>query len=290
LNGIAFPARDLFPNQSYIRYGKKKYGFSITTVMSTRGCPFRCEFCSNVVFGGSYRERSARNVVDEIEKALALGYDRISFADDVFTMRRERVMDICQEIRCRGLVFKWECLGRVDSVDYTMAQAMKNAGCMRIYFGIESGNEAILAIMNKKITPEQASRAVEAAHKAGLQTGAFFILFYPGDTDESVLGTLRFALSLPLEYLGLTRPYPLPGTALYKRISGRPAAGQARPRESGPAYRVAPFDGDFSRTKMRFAIVKGQVHFILKKKLGWMAPLVLRLYGPATDALLKLLK
>ena len=71
LDRIPFPARELLPNEEYIRYGRKKYGYSITTVMSTRGCPYRCEFCSNVVFGGSYRERSAQNVVDEIEEVLA---------------------------------------------------------------------------------------------------------------------------------------------------------------------------------------------------------------------------
>ena len=87
LDRIPFPARELLPNQQYIQYGRKKYGYSITTVMSTRGCPYRCEFCSNVVFGGSYRERSPENVVDEIEEALALGYDRISFGDDVFTLK-----------------------------------------------------------------------------------------------------------------------------------------------------------------------------------------------------------
>ncbi len=85
LDRMPFPARQLLPNDAYIRHGRKRYGYSITTVMSTRGCPFRCEFCSNVIFGGSYRERSAQNVVDEIEAALRLGYDRISFADDVFT-------------------------------------------------------------------------------------------------------------------------------------------------------------------------------------------------------------
>ena len=115
LDRIPFPARGLLPNEDYIRYGRKKYGYSITTVMSTRGCPYRCEFCSNVVFGGSYRERSPQNVVDEVEEALGLGYDRISFADDVFTLNRRRVLGVCEEIGLRGLQFQWECLGRVDA-------------------------------------------------------------------------------------------------------------------------------------------------------------------------------
>ena len=180
LDLIPFPARELLPNQDYIRNGRKKYGYSITTVMSTRGCPYRCEFCSNMVFGGSYRERSPKNVVDEVEAVLALGYDRISFADDVFTMKKERVIGICREIVRRGLHFQWECLGRVDALDSPTACEMKTAGCTRIFFGIESGDDRMLQLMNKKITADQASEAVNIAHKAGLQVGAFFILCYPG--------------------------------------------------------------------------------------------------------------
>ena len=88
LDQIAFPARDLFPNEEYIKYGKKKTGCATTTVFTTRGCPFRCEFCSNAVFGVSYRERSPINVLDEVEEALSFGYDRIHFADDVFTLNQ----------------------------------------------------------------------------------------------------------------------------------------------------------------------------------------------------------
>ena len=111
LDALPFPARDLLPNAAYIRHGRRRYGYAVTTVMSSRGCPFACEFCSNVVFGDSYRERSPASVVDEIEQALALGYDRIAFADDVFTLRRERVVAVCDEIERRGLRFAWECLG-----------------------------------------------------------------------------------------------------------------------------------------------------------------------------------
>ena len=85
LDHLPFPARQIYPNEDYIRFGKKKYGYSVTTVMSTRGCPFHCEFCSNVVFGGSFRQRSARSVVNEIEEALSLGYDRIAFRSEEHT-------------------------------------------------------------------------------------------------------------------------------------------------------------------------------------------------------------
>lgn len=289
LDTIIFPARELLPNESYIRIGKKKYGYSITTVMSTRGCPYRCEFCSNVVFGGSYRERSPKNVVDEIEIALSLGYERISFADDVFTMKKERVILVCQEIKRRGLQFNWECLGRVDAMDYSMALEMKEAGCKRIFFGIESGSDLTLEVMNKQITTEQACRAVNDAHRAGLQVGAFFIICYPGDTDDTVLKTLHFATTLPLDYIGLSMPYPLPGTDLYKRVRNR-INREWHPDESLFVSHVLIYDADFSEAKMWFAIMKGHAQFKIKKNFGKLAPLFLRPFEITTDAIFKLLK
>jgi anaerobic magnesium-protoporphyrin IX monomethyl ester cyclase len=242
-----------------------------------------------VVFGGSYRERSAQNVVDEIEEALALGYERISFADDVFTMKKERVMKVCREIRRRDLDFAWECLGRVDALDYATALEMKAAGCTRIFFGIESGSEEILRLMNKKITTDEARQAVLAAHQAGLQVGAFFILCYPGDTDDTVLTTLRFASSLPLDYIGLSMPYPLPGTELYKRTKER-ISRDWHPDDSPFGSHVLIFDADFSAVKMWFGIFKGHAQFEIKKRLGSLSPALLPLFEKITDAVFRILK
>ncbi len=289
LDLLPFPARNLLPNQDYITFGKKKYGYSITTVMSTRGCPYDCEFCSNVIFGGSYRERSAGNVVDEIEQALSFGYDRISFADDVFTLRKQRVLEICAEIKKRGLQFYWECLGRVDSLDEAAYAEMYQAGCRRIYFGIESGDDNILKLMNKKITTAEARQAVVAAHQVGLEVGAFFILFYPGESNQTVLNTLHFATSLPLDYLGLTMPYPLPGTALYERVKGQ-IKREWHPGESIFGSHVLIYNAEFSEAKMWFGIIKGQVQFQLGRRLGRLAPPALKLFETASDWLLIHLK
>jgi len=289
LDGIPFPSRGLLPNAEYVNYGKKKYGYAITTVMSTRGCPYRCEFCSNVVFGGSYRERSPENVVDEVEACLSLGYDRISFADDVFTMKKKRVSAICSEIQRRGLHLHWECLGRVDAIDLPTAQEMKAAGCTRIYFGIESGNEHTLELMNKKITPMQARDAVMAARQAGLEIGAFFIVCYPGDTDESVLETLHFAASLPVDYLGLSMPYPLPGTALHNRVKER--INRDWHQDEAPfTSHVLIFDADFSEFKMNFAILKGKIQHRINRHAGRAARWLLPAFEKPTDWLFRRLK
>ncbi len=289
LDAIPFPARELLPNDRYIAYGKDRYGFSITTVMSSRGCPFRCDFCSNVVFGASYRERSALNVVDEIEQALALGYDRISFADDVFTLNRRRAIAVCKEIRRRGLRFEWECLGRVDTMDDALATEMRSAGCTRVFFGIESGSDRILELMNKRITTKQARAAVEVAHRAKLEVGAFFILGYPGETNETILDTLRFATSLPLAYLGLTLPYPLPGTSLYERTKDR-ITRSWEPDHGGLLGHMLTYAGEFSEAKMRFGLLKGRVQFEMQRRLGRMAPLAVALFEKPSDWVFRMLR
>jgi anaerobic magnesium-protoporphyrin IX monomethyl ester cyclase len=289
LDALPFPARELLPNARYIRQGRRVSGCALTTVTSTRGCPYACEFCSNVIFGGSYRERSVESVVDEIEEALALGYDGIAFTDDVFTMKPARVRRFCEEVQRRGLRFRWECLGRVDAMDEELAREMKKAGCTRIFFGIESGNDAVLELMNKKITSAQAWNAVHAAHRAGVRVGAFFILFYPGETNDSVIETLRFAASLPLDYLGLSMPYPLPGTALAQRVADRHAR-EWRPRERPLVNHVLTFDSDFSETKMWFGIVKGYVQRAIRRRAGVLAPALAKMFERPTDALLRIMR
>lgn len=289
LDRVPFPARDLFDHRRYLAHWRRRFGTATTTVMTTRGCPFHCEFCSNAVFGTSYRAHSAERVVDEVEDALSYGYGRIHFADDVFTLDGGRLLAICDEIRRRGLRFQWECLGRVDSIDHQLARAMRDAGCDRIFFGIESGSDEVLRLMRKRISLEAAARAVATARAAGLKVGAFFILCYPGETDETVLATLRFATRLPLDYLSFTMPYPLPHTALYERVEKEHVREWRQPR-SALFDHVSVYDGDFSETKMRFGILKGKAEFALRRRLGRGASLAVAPFETATDLLFRVLR
>ncbi|MFQ6123842.1 MAG: B12-binding domain-containing radical SAM protein [Candidatus Heimdallarchaeota archaeon] len=152
LDNIPFPARGLLDNLAYKDQYAKKFGYTITSMLTSRGCPFNCDFCSRPVFGNHFRIRSAANIVDEMEMVLALRYDRIWFVDDCFTINRERIIGICNEIIRRGVKIDWECLSRVDTIDKELANKMKKAGCVRVFYGIESGNNSILALMNKQIT------------------------------------------------------------------------------------------------------------------------------------------
>lgn len=273
MDSIPFPARELFDNQSYKDYYLKRFGYTLTSIITSRGCPFNCDFCSQPIFGNQFRARSAVNVVDEIEKVINLGYERIWFADDCFTLSHNRLIEICDEIIKRNVKVDWECLSRVDTIDLEIAEKMKKAGCVRLFFGVESGNNSILTLMNKKITTEQARKAVHIAKQAEIKVGAFFIVGYPGETDETILDTVQFASLLPLDYLSFTLPYPIPGTPLHERVKEKLISEDfEEPKNHHLIKHQLLFHSSFSEGKLKFAIIKGMTQFYLRKyfKKGYL--------------------
>jgi anaerobic magnesium-protoporphyrin IX monomethyl ester cyclase len=269
LDSLPFPSRDLFDNEAYISFYQRSEGYSITSLMSSRGCPFQCDFCSRPVFGNFFRSRSAKNIVDEIEEILSLGYRRVWFADDCFTLNRERLLGICDEIVKRKLKVEWECLSRVDTINREIADRMKKAGCVRLFFGIESGNDKVLALIRKQINIEQAKQAVIMSKEAGIEVGAFFILGYPGETEETVLDSVNFASSLPLNYLSFTLPYPIPGTPLYERVKGELIVDcWEEPKNLRVIKHSLLFRSRFNEDQLKFAIAKGMIQFWMRKYLG----------------------
>jgi len=294
LDSLPFPSRDLFDNEAYKRHYLKRFGYSISPLITSRGCPFSCDFCSRPVFGQSFRARSAGNVVDEVEEIVALGYDRVWFADDCFTLNRERLMEVCGELVKRKVGVSWECLSRVDTMDHESALKMRRAGCVRVFFGIESGTDEVLGLMQKQITVKQARKAVYNAKEAGLQVGAFFIIGYPGERDETILDTVRFASGLPLDYLSFTLPYPIPGTALFDRVKGNDGLvveDWEEPKNWALIRHKLLCNSGFSETKLKFAIGKAHVQFYGKRYLGKKGySMVGSPFERATDAAFKLLK
>ena len=291
LDSIPLPARDLFENNQYIAYYKNAFGYAATSLVTSRGCPFNCDFCSKPVFGETVRMRSYGNVVDEIEDALSYGYNYIFFQDDCFTLDEQRVSRICEEVLKRGLDFRWSCLSRVDSIGTETLSKMKQAGCERIFFGIESGSDLVLKTMKKQFTADQARKAVELTASTGIETGAFFILGYPEETDETILDTIRFASSLPLDYLSFTLPYPIPGTGLYEKVK----SSIKDPIYTAPRHRMINhslnFESSFSETKLKFAIIKATIQSGMRRHLpDLMYQVVGRPFETVTDLVFKALK
>jgi anaerobic magnesium-protoporphyrin IX monomethyl ester cyclase len=289
LDSIPFPARELFDNDAYKEYYTNRFGYTMTSMISSRGCPFTCDFCSRPVFGDTFRSRSPRNIVDEMEAVSNLGYKTIWFADDCFTISKDRVMKICDEIGRRGLDVDWQCLSRVDTLDSELALRMKKAGCERIYFGIEAGDERILKIMGKDIDLQTARRAVSNANSANIETGAFFIIGYPGDSNETILNTLRFATSLPLDYVSFTLPYPIPGTGLYEKV--KHVLIESSEKRIKLIDQHLAFKSEFSEFKLKFAIVKAGVQFRTRKYLGEIGYSILgEPFEKITDSMFRIIK
>ncbi len=289
LDNIPFPARDLFPNDAYKRYWQRYHGYTATSQITTRGCPYECDFCSSPVFGRSYRERSPENICAEMAEIERLHYDRVFFTDDCFTLNPQRVERFCEVISKERLNLQWMCLSRADTLTERLAGRMARAGCVRVFFGIESGNERMLNVMNKRINLMDVKKAISAANSAGIETGGFFILGYPGETDSSLLDTLRFSSKLPLDYLSYSFPYPIVGTGLYEKVKDRITKPEWRKQRGHANRHQLLFASDFSEFKLTFARYKGELQHLLRKQgpIGSSAATVLE---QVTDRILPALR
>jgi anaerobic magnesium-protoporphyrin IX monomethyl ester cyclase len=215
LDQLPFPARNLLPNQSY-RYGPWP-GEKITTIITSRGCPYHCIFCDKSILGLKWRARSPKNVLDEMEEIVRdLGIRSLIIYDDLFTLDRQRVIDICQGILDRKLRIKWKCEGRVDRVDDEMLRWMSQAGCSMIAYGVESGNQSGLNYLKKGITISQIRRAFSLTHQVKIKPMAYFILGLPMETFDQSMNTIKFAQELNPEYAQFSILSPYKGTKLYE--------------------------------------------------------------------------
>ncbi|MET1123975.1 MAG: radical SAM protein [Archaeoglobaceae archaeon] len=220
LDSLPFPAYDLMPLEKYTVMGGKLEHFPLIT---SRGCPFSCRYCSSSLFMGKrFRARSAKNVVDEIEWLVSeFKAKHIAFSDDTFTLNKRRVVEICREIKDRGIDVTWSCSSRVDTISDELLRVMKEAGCEAIYFGVEAASERILDYYKKRIDLEKVFRAVELAKKHGITTVCSFIIGAPDETKEEMRETLRLALKLDPDYAQFSILTPYPGTEIYEEAKRR---------------------------------------------------------------------
>jgi len=212
IDNIPIPAFDLLPMEKY-QFGKKRFGVIITS----RGCPFQCIFCSSSLqFGKKWRAHSVERVIEEL-KILHDEFKirEIEFLDDTFTLSKKRAQEICKAIIQEGLDISWSASSRVDTFDLDTAVYMKKAGAHTIYFGIESGSEKTLKFIKKGITLTQAIDAVKIAKKAKLRTLGSFIIGFPYEKEEDMRKTIRFAKFLDVDFAQFTVATPYPGTELW---------------------------------------------------------------------------
>lgn len=215
LDELPFPALNLLPMKKYRLLDMDTH---MTTMITTRGCPMQCSFCSSAAMHGKkIRERSVENIVDEIEY-LNTNYDidTIAFMDDTFTLKKRKVMAICDEILKRNIEIMWGCTSRVDTLDEKLLKKMKEAGCITIFIGVESADQQQLDNMCKNTTIAKIENAFKIAHKLKIRTIASVALGMPGDTKEIMNKTVKFVHKLKPNYAIYSLATPYPGTRFYK--------------------------------------------------------------------------
>jgi anaerobic magnesium-protoporphyrin IX monomethyl ester cyclase len=217
LETFPLPYRGDFDHAAYQKVWEKQNGSKTTSIILTLGCPFSCDFCSRPIFGSLFRRRNFDLVFEEIEQIRQLGYDSLWIADDNFTLDLNYLKEFCR--RMTGRKMEWSCLSRVSRIDEEITRLMKEAGCRRVYLGLETGNQETLKLMKKQASLEEGQNAVHLFHKAGIEVAAFFIVGYPGETVPSIEETFRLALELPLDAISFNVPFPLPGSQLFERVS-----------------------------------------------------------------------
>lgn len=215
LDELPFPALNLLPMDKYRLLDMDTH---MTTMITTRGCPMQCSFCSSAAMHGKkIRERSIENIVDEIEY-LKTNYDidTIAFMDDTFTLKKRKVMAICDEILKRNIEIMWGCTSRVDTLDEKLLKKMKEGGCITIFIGVESADQQQLDNMCKNTTIAKIENAFKIARKLKIRTIASVALGMPGDTKEIMNKTVKFVHKLKPNYAIYSLATPYPGTRFYK--------------------------------------------------------------------------
>lgn len=213
LDRLPFPARKLVPYQKYSSILTKEA--IVTTVFTSRGCPYGCSFCDRRHLGKKFRARSAENVLEEIAECVSMGIHGFLFYDDTFTIDRQRVIDICKGIVDRGLDISWNIRTRVDTVDDEMLKCLKEAGCQGINYGVESGSDRILKRLNKGITIDKVAETFKLTKKHGIPVLAYFMIGNPDETLEDINTTFTAIRKLKPDYVHLTILTPFPGTRIY---------------------------------------------------------------------------
>lgn len=220
LDSLPFPARHLLPPLSAYSPTAASYRqLPLVHIMTSRGCPSRCNFCDRAIFGDRYRARSADNVLAEVDEVIhRYGAHEIRFFDDTFTINSKRLAALCAGLKKIKPLLPWTCLTKAEAVNLDMLKMMRNAGCWQVLYGLESGDDRVLETLGKKNTVEMNRQAVAWARQAGLRVRADFLVGSPAETRESLQRTLDFAKELDIDFAHFNKFVPFPGTTFYQRL------------------------------------------------------------------------
>lgn len=227
LDGQPFPDRGAVDIDAYLAAWRGHHGFAPISLITARGCPYTCTWCSRSVFGATHRRRSPGNVADEVEM-IAARYrpDRLWYADDVFGMHRGWTLAYAAELQKRKLHLPFECISRAERIDDDIADALRDLGCWRVWIGSESGSQRILDAMRRRVALDQVTESAARLRRRGIQVGMFIMLGYDGERVEDLRATVDHLKRTAPDVFLTTVSYPIKGTPYYDAVAGRIVASR----------------------------------------------------------------
>ena len=222
LDQIPWPARDRRDLDSYFAAWRARHGETALSMVTSRGCPYHCTWCSKAVYGDTFRRRSTGDVIDELLWLRdTYAPDQIWFADDMFTINRKWVLEFCREMVRRRAQTPFYLIGRPETLDPALCAALREAGCYRVYCSAESGAQGVLDAMKKETSVSDIYRAARTLRAAGIELGVFVMLGYPGETRADVDATLRMLHDIEPDVTLLSVAHPMKGTAFFDEVADR---------------------------------------------------------------------
>lgn len=222
LDVLPTPARDAIDIPRYLATWRRHHGKGPVSLITSRGCPFTCRWCSHAVYGTSHRQRTPGHVADEVEEILGrYGPDMVWYADDVFTLNRKWFMAYADELDRRGLHVPFETITRADRLDEEVVRRLADMKAWRIWVGSESGSQRILNAMDRKTDADDAVAKVHMLRRAGIQAGMFVMVGYEGETIDDIKETARFLAEASPDTFLTTLAYPIAGTPYHADVGDR---------------------------------------------------------------------
>lgn len=222
LDAQPFPDREAIDLQAYIDTWRTHHGLGSVSLITARGCPYTCKWCSHTVFGNTHRRRSPENVVAEIEQIVErYNPDQVWYADDVFTIHRSWFLKYASLLQERGIKKPFECISRADRLDAEVIEALSGMGCYRLWIGAESGSQRVLDAMTRKTRVEDVQEKTRMLQKAGIQTGMFIMLGYEGEELSDIEATVDHLKKSNPDLFLTTVAYPIKGTPYYSEVESR---------------------------------------------------------------------
>jgi anaerobic magnesium-protoporphyrin IX monomethyl ester cyclase len=215
-----WPAREAVDVKRYMQTWREAHGKSSLSLITARGCPYRCRWCSHQVFGMTHRRRKPQCVVDEVEWLVSeYQPDMVWIADDVFTIHHGWLRTYAAEMRNRGLRIPFECISRADRLNPEVVELLAELGCFRLWIGSESGSQRILDAMERGVTIEQVQSGVSMCKAHGIETGMFLMWGYEGEELEDIEATIEHVKRTNPDVFFTTVSYPIKGTPYYQRVA-----------------------------------------------------------------------